>query len=214
MDHGDPVSAELRGRRRRGDLAESGQQVEDRGTGGCAMSRRGERPRSAHRVTAGCLTFVGPDACRRGRRRPSEPPSELAKNSPETRPESLTSFRATNSSPEHGNRSTWKCALSAESCNAPERIRTSDLRFRRRTPIGLKHQYWRGIRLAALQPALQRFFAEAGRHGSRRVLRTSVDRNGRPSVLHSRGLRVASRAKWDVGQARASVAVVTTEVTT
>jgi hypothetical protein len=82
MDHRDPVSAELRGRRRRGDLAESGQQVEDRGTGGYAC--RGEASVPGLLIglrRAGCLAFVGPDACRRGRRRPSEPPP----NSPKTR---------------------------------------------------------------------------------------------------------------------------------
>jgi hypothetical protein len=57
--------------------------------------------------------------------------SELAKNSPETQPESLTSFRATNHGPVRRMRTTWKCPRSAESCDAPERIRTSDLRFRR-----------------------------------------------------------------------------------
>jgi hypothetical protein len=63
--------------------------------------------------------------------------------------------------------------------SAPERIRTCDLRFHGRTPFGLKRQYWRGIRVGALQQALQRFFAEAGRHGSMRVrpaaLATRVD---------------------------------------
>jgi hypothetical protein len=80
----------------------------------------------------GCLTFVAPDARRCERRALSGASTELAKNSPETQPESLTSFRATNPQSERGNRSPWKCSPSAESRNAPERIRTSDLRFRRR----------------------------------------------------------------------------------
>src|SRR5215207_2011090 len=64
------------------------------------------------------------------------------KKSPENRPESLTSFRATNSHPERQRQRSCKCTRSAESGSAPERIRTSDLRFRRPTlyPAELRAQ--------------------------------------------------------------------------
>jgi hypothetical protein len=72
------------------------------------------------------------------RRRPTAPSSatvatrrELARNSPESRPESLTGFQATNSRHASQERGSCKCARSAEARSAPERIRTSDLRFRR-----------------------------------------------------------------------------------
>ena len=90
----------------------------------------------------GCLTFGGPGRPSTRRASAAGASSELAKNSPETRPESLTSFRATNPSVERGKQRPWKCPPSAESCNAPERIRTSDLRFRRPTlyPAELRAQ--------------------------------------------------------------------------
>jgi hypothetical protein len=64
------------------------------------------------------------------------------KSAPENRPESLTSFRTTNHGSEHPRRSPCKCSRSAETCSAPERIRTSDLRFRRPTlyPAELRAQ--------------------------------------------------------------------------
>ena len=55
------------------------------------------------------------------------------KTSPENRPDSPTSFRATNLATSRGKRTTCRYSRSAESCDAPERIRTSDLRFRRPT---------------------------------------------------------------------------------
>jgi hypothetical protein len=59
--------------------------------------------------------------------------SGCPKSAPENRSESLTSFRTTNHGSEHPRRSPCKCARSAETCSPPERIRTSDLRFRRST---------------------------------------------------------------------------------
>jgi hypothetical protein len=55
------------------------------------------------------------------------------KMSPENQPDSLTSFRVANSRHAHPDRSPCKCTRSSELCSAPERIRTSDLRFRRPT---------------------------------------------------------------------------------
>jgi hypothetical protein len=54
-------------------------------------------------------------AARAARRAVSKSP----KMSPENQPESLTSFRATNRSPERQERTPCKCSRSAESCNAP-----------------------------------------------------------------------------------------------
>jgi hypothetical protein len=90
---------------------------------------------------AGCVRDVQPSqvgGCRAARRAVSKSP----KMSPENQPESLTSFRATNRGPERQERSPCKGSRSAESCNAPERIRTSDLRFRRPTlyPAELRAQ--------------------------------------------------------------------------
>src|SRR4051794_11915886 len=98
-----------------------------------------------------CLTFGGPGRPSTRSASAVGASSELAKNSPETRPESLTRFRVTNPRSERGERSPWKCAPSAESCNAPERIRTSDLRFRRPTlyPAELRAQGRRSMLAAS-----------------------------------------------------------------
>ena len=50
---------------------------------------------------------------------------------PENRPESLTSFRAANRRRARQEETPCKCERYSESCSAPHRIRTCDLRFRR-----------------------------------------------------------------------------------
>jgi hypothetical protein len=71
---------------------------------------------------------------REARGDPREAPNTSPKKSPENRPEALTSFRAANSGCERQERSPCKCSQTAERRSAPERIRTSGLRFRRPTP--------------------------------------------------------------------------------
>ena len=73
--------------------------------------------------------WAGPDRHGLGGR----DPAELARNSPESRRKSLTGFRATNSHHVRRGRSPCNCARSSDLGSAPERIRTSDLRFRRPT---------------------------------------------------------------------------------
>ena len=69
--------------------------------------------------------------------------------SPENQPESLTSFRAANWRRPLLNRSPCKRTRSSELRSAPERIRTSDLRFRRTTlnsTVGAFHRRRRSSR--------------------------------------------------------------------
>jgi hypothetical protein len=107
----------------------------------------GTRARSRRRFRPSCSRLAACDTTNAG----LEGSSKLAKNSPENRPDSLTSFRATNLRCVRQRRSPCKCTRSTESCSAPERIRTSDLRFRRPTlyPAELRAQGRRSMLAAS-----------------------------------------------------------------
>src|SRR5437879_2368671 len=87
-----------------------------------------------------------------------QPVKGAPKSAPENRPESLTSFRATNRRLRQLGRSPSKCSQTAERRSAPERIRTSDLRFRRPTlyPAELRAQR---------RAIVERRFARGGHRG-------------------------------------------------
>ena len=125
-------SARPAGSGRRRDLADSDERAHHRRRAVASRRRRSESLRSAHQENGGLPDVRGPRHPSTRWESPLGATFELAKNSPENRPESLTSFRATNSNPDRETGSACKCTRSAESGSAPERIRTSDLRFRSR----------------------------------------------------------------------------------
>lgn len=97
------------------------------------------QPREADLISVGEHDVGEHDGQGRARRPRS---SGAPRSAPENRPESLTSLRATNGRRARQERSSWKCTRSSESDNAPDRIRTCDLRFRRPTlyPAELRAQ--------------------------------------------------------------------------
>ena len=189
---------DARGARQRPPTRDRREQRRQRGGGLIA----GHAPVACHRRPATTARFRlgGLDREQSGRNEPESmvrrgvsaavrAPRGAPKSAPDNRPESLTSFRATNSCDARQERSPCKCVRSTERGSAPERIRTSDLRFR--SPRG----EFLGVRWRPVLPRHAEILAADGEGSSCECGRARCP-SGCPGELRSRG------AAWGDGVER------------